>query len=102
MTRSDSAFIPLQVNVSRLNLVLHAPVLMCFTCCHARVGKDMWGKLQQLKIHLSEHKSAIRQKDETSPAAKHFIERSHNVPAFRWIGIEKVIVNRRGGDLHTK
>ncbi|KAL7382988.1 hypothetical protein ABVT39_002950 [Epinephelus coioides] len=52
----------------------------------------------KLKIRLNEHRSSIKRADMTSTVARHFCEHGHIVKDLKCIGIEKVVLNRRGGD----
>ena len=63
-------------------------------------GKYYVGKTTRaLKTRIAEHRSSIRCKNLLYPVAEHFLEADHPVSALRYIGIEKVPVPRRGGDL---
>lgn len=57
---------------------------------------------RKLKIRLNEHRSSIKRADMTSPVARHFCEHGHRVKDLKCIGIEKVVLNRRGGDQEKK
>lgn len=52
---------------------------------------------RQVKIQISEHKSAIRWADMASPVAKHFLQANHTVAMLIFM-IEKVHCPARGGD----
>lgn len=69
-------------------------LLQC-PCQMSYVGKT----IRSLKTRLSEHKSAIRRGDITSPVARHFMEKNHTVQELKCIGIEQVHTPRRGGNL---
>ena len=63
-------------------------------CGLGYVGKTS----RELKSRISEHKSSIRNSDEKSSVARHFVEAGHKVCSLRFQGIEKVDLPRRGGD----
>ncbi len=56
---------------------------------------------RQLKQRISEHKSSIRRKDINYPVAAHFLSFNHDVSSLCFLGIEKVLVPLRGGDIET-
>lgn len=64
-------------------------------CGLAYVGKTS----RQLKQRISEHKSSIRRNDRDYPVAVHFNDFKHDISAFRFIGIEKVSLPKRGGNI---
>ena len=64
-------------------------------CGKAYVGKTS----RALKTRIAEHRSTIRNGDEKSPVALHFKQAHHNVSSLRYLGIEKVHLPRRGGDI---
>lgn len=45
-----------------------------------------------LKICISEHKSAIHHSDIDTPVAKHFLQNTHDLSSFRFLGIESAFV----------
>lgn len=79
------------------HVIAHVCLLLC-PCGNGYVGKTS----RQLKVRLSEHKSSIRRKAHKSPVAKHFDDFTHNIHSLRCVGIEKVLVGRRGGDINKK
>ncbi len=56
---------------------------------------------RELKTRINEHKSAIRNKDQKSPIARHYSMCKHEVSAMRFMGIEVVKPPPRGGDRET-
>ena len=56
---------------------------------------------RELKTRISEHRSNIRTKNPKSPVALHFNSMGHSVASLRYIGIEKVHLPRRGGDIRN-
>lgn len=72
-------------------------VIYLITC---PCGKSYVGKTsRELKVRIAEHRSTIRCKNLNYPVAAHFVEAGHSVSALRYIGIEKVSLPRRGGNL---
>ncbi len=61
--------------------VIH--LLRC-SCGLCYVGKTS----RPLKIHISEHRCAIRHRDPKSPVAQHFANSRHSVSTLQYIGIE--------------
>lgn len=58
---------------------------------------------RQLKIRISEHKTAIRTKNATYAMARHYMEANHGSPAsLKFWGIEKISLPPRGGDIVNK
>ena len=68
--------------------MLKCPCGLCY------VGKT----IREIKTRFSEHKSAIRNKDEKSSVARHFNTVGHEVCTLRFQGIEVVNPLKRGGD----
>ncbi len=56
---------------------------------------------RELKTRISEHKSAIKNKDQKSPIARHFSMCKHEVSAMRFMGIEAVKPPHGEGDRET-
>ena len=50
-------------------------------------------------VKPSEHRSTIWCKNSTYAVTAHFLEENHSISSLRYIGIEHVILPRRGGDL---
>lgn len=50
---------------------------------------------RSLRIRVTEHKSAIRRRDVTSPVARHFVDNNHDIDQLKCIGIERVEVMSR-------
>ncbi|KAL2102084.1 hypothetical protein ACEWY4_003845 [Coilia grayii] len=72
-------------------------VIYLITC---PCGKSYVGKTsRELKVRIAEHRSTIQCKNLNYPVAAHFVEAGHSVSALRYIGIEKVSLPRRGGNL---
>ena len=71
--------------------------LLTCPCGLAYVGQTS----RALKTRISEHRSNIRLKNPKSPVAQHFSKMGHNVAQLRYIGIERVPLPRRGGDIHN-
>lgn len=72
-------------------------VIYLITC---PCGKSYVGKTsRELKVRIAEHRSTIRCKNLNYPVAAHFVEAGHSVSALKYIGIEKVSLPRRGGNL---
>ena len=71
--------------------------LLTCPCGKAYVGMTK----RELKVCIAEHCSTIRCKHLNYPDAAHFSEANHPVSSLRYIGIEKVIVPRRGGNIET-
>ena len=69
--------------------------LLTCPCGKAYVGMTK----RELKVRIAEHRSTIRCKNMNYPVAAHFAEANHPVSSLRYIGIEKVNVPRRGGDI---
>ena len=69
--------------------------LLTCPCGKAYVGMAK----RELKVRIAEHRSTIRCKNMNYPVAAHFAEANHPVSSLRYIGIEKVNVPRRGGDI---
>ncbi|XP_035254901.1 uncharacterized protein LOC118217183, partial [Anguilla anguilla] len=65
-------------------------------CGLAYIGKT----IRSLKTSISEHRSNIRTRDVRSPVAAHFMQVNHNVSSLQYIGMEKVRVPRRGGNIN--
>ena len=63
----------------------------------AYVGKST----RALKTRITEHRSAIRRRDPSSPVAVHFNKEGHTASSFHYMGIEAVKCPRRGGDIDT-
>jgi hypothetical protein len=57
------------------------------------------GKMHRaLRIHISEHRSSIRNQEAKSPVAMHFMTARHNVASLKYMGIEYIkVLRRRGG-----
>lgn len=53
-----------------------------------------------LKVRITEHRSAIKGNDVTSPASRHFNDKHKGASIF-FIGIESVKTNGRGGNRNT-
>ena len=53
---------------------------------------------RELRVRISEHKSTIRNKDDKSSVARHFMEAGHDICTLRFQGIESIVASRRGGD----
>ena len=69
--------------------------LLTCSCGKAYVGCTK----RELKVRIAEHRSTIRCKNMTYPVAAHFVEANHPVSSLHYIGIEKVSVPRRGGEI---
>ena len=70
-------------------------MIRCERCNMAYIGKST----RALKTRITEHRSAIRRKDPSSPVAVHFASPGHDESSFSYMGIEAVKRPRRGGDL---
>lgn len=57
---------------------------------------------RELRVRLAEHKSAIKAKKQNAPLVSHFIECEHKETDFVWFVLEKVNINRRGGNMEEK
>ncbi|KAL2095452.1 hypothetical protein ACEWY4_010171 [Coilia grayii] len=68
--------------------MLKCPCGLCY------VGKTN----RELRLRITEHKSSIRRKCETSPVARHFNIMGHDICSLRFQGLELVNQHRRGGD----
>ena len=66
-------------------------------CGLAYVGKT----LRPLKTRISEHRSDIRNKNFKNPVALHFHQAQHCISSLRYLGIERVKLPPRGGDIDT-
>ena len=56
-----------------------------------------------LKVRIGEHKPAIRNKNLDYAMARHYVEAGHgSVASLKFIGIEKVTLPHRGGDIIRK
>ena len=64
-------------------------------CGLAYIGKT----LRSLKTRISEHRSDIRTKDFRNPVAVHFHQAQHCISSLKYIGIERVTLPPRGGDI---
>ena len=64
----------------------HVVYLLKCPCGLCYIGKTT----RELKTRFSEHKSAIRNKDEKSPVARHFNAVGHEICTLRFQGIELV------------
>ena len=74
-------------------------VIYLITC---PCGKSYVGKTSRsLKARIAEHRSTIRCKNLNYPVAAHFVEFNHPISSLRYIGIEKVSLPPRGGDLEN-
>lgn len=72
-------------------------VIYLITC---PCGKSYVGKTSRsLKTRIAEHRSTIRCKNLNYPVAAHFVEFNHPISSLKYIGIEKVVLPPRGGDL---
>ena len=72
----------------------HVIYLLFCPCNKQYIGQTS----RKLKIRLNEHRSSIKRADITSPVARHFSDLGHKVDDLKCIGIEKVWLNRRGGN----
>ncbi len=70
---------------------------MC-SCPLLYVGKTKRG----LRTRTVEHMSAIRRQDHTSPVFRHFESAKHSFYDFKFLGIERVLLHRRGGNRDRK
>ncbi len=52
----------------------------------------------KLRTGICEHKSSVRNRDEKSSVARHFIAARHDVCSLRFQGLETVKPLKRGGD----
>ena len=71
--------------------------LLTCPCGLAYVGQTS----RALKTRISEHRSNIRTKNPKSPVAQHFNKMGHSVAQLRYVGIERVTLPQRGGDIHN-
>ena len=69
--------------------------LLTCPCGKAYVGMTT----RELKARIAEHRSTIRCKNINYPVAAHFVEFNHPVSSLQYIGIEKVSMPRRGGEI---
>ncbi len=57
------------------------------------------GKIKRaMHTRIVEHMSAIRRQDHTSPVFRHFESAKHYFSDFKFLGIERVLLHRRGGN----
>ena len=77
---------------------------MCVYLLTCPCGKAYVGQTKrQLKIRISEHKTAIRTGNLDYAMAKHYAEAQHGGPSsLRFIGIERILPPPRGGDILKK
>ncbi len=78
-------------NTKNVIYMIKCPCGLCY------IGKTNRG----LKTRISEHKSAVRNKNQKSPIARHFNMCKHEVSAMRLMGTEVVKPPLRGGDRET-
>lgn len=76
----------------------HVIYMIRCPCGLAYIGKTS----RELRTRISEHRSKIRSGDERSPVAAHFKKAGHNVSALRYLGVEGIVRQRRGGDLERR
>ncbi len=51
-----------------------------------------------LRTRMIEHTSAIRRPDDTSSISHHFKSANHSLSDMKFLGIERILPHRRGGD----
>lgn len=72
-------------------------VIYLITCPR---GKSYIGKtICELKMRIAEHQTTIRCRNMNYPLAAHLTEFNHPITSLRYIGIERVFLQRRWGDL---
>ena len=77
----------------------HVVYLLKCPCGLAYIGQTK----RQLKLRISEHKTAIRTQNITYAMARHYKQANHGSPAsLRFWGIEKITPPPRGGDIINK
>ncbi len=72
-------------------------IILC-SCPLLYVGKTK----RALRTRIVEHMSAIRRQDHTSPVFHHFESAKHYFSDFKFLGIERVLLHRRGGNCDRK
>lgn len=76
----------------------HVVYILICPCPLLYVGKTT----RALRTRILEHTSAVRRSDVASPVARHFQAAGHSVTDLRFLGIERVLPKKRGGDLDKK
>ncbi len=76
----------------------HVIYIMLCSCPLLYVGKTK----RALRTRIVEHMSAIRRQDHTSPVFRHFESAKHSFSDFKFLGIERVLLHRRGGNRDRK
>ncbi len=72
-------------------------IIIC-PCSQLYVGKTT----RALRTRMIEHTSAIRRQDITSSISRHFKSANHSLSDMKFLGIERILPHRRGGDKDKK
>ncbi len=72
-------------------------IIIC-PCLQLYVGKTT----RALHTRMIEHTSAIRRPDDTSSISHHFKSANHSLSDMKFLGIERILPHRRGGDRDKK
>lgn len=76
----------------------HVVYILICPCPLLYVGKT----IRALRTRILEHLSAIRRCDATSSVSQHFQLAKHAISDLKFLGIERVLPKRRGGDVDKK
>ncbi len=61
-----------------------------------------WQTTRALHTRMIKHTSAIRRPDDTSSISHHFKSANHSLSDMKFLGIERILPHRRGGDRDKK